>query len=131
MPLAGNKRNPNIRWKIYYHDPETPEYHTTWTNLDGLAKDAPVDGVICIVQPMDGGRAADRVAGADFYAIDEEGKWIGMDADGIRDRTENNIPFRALKNGRWINLDRYQEIMTRAFGDSDFGGTGKFRRVLP
>jgi len=80
---------------------------------------------------MDGGRAVDRVAGADFYAIDEEGKWIGMDASGLQDRRDNNIPFRALKNGRWINLDRYQEIMTRAHGDDDFGGNGRFRKVLP
>jgi hypothetical protein len=129
MALPINKTRPDIRWKIWYHDPESPKYCTSWTNLDGPARDAPTQGVICIVQPVEGGRFRERVAGADYYAIDEEGKWIGMDASGVEDRRENNIPFRALKQGRWINTERYQEIMIRAIGDRDFGGNGKTRAV--
>jgi hypothetical protein len=78
---------------------------------------------------VEGGRYKERISGADYFAIDEEGKWVGMDASGIQDRRENNIPFYALKQGRWINTERYQEIMTRANGDVDFGGDGNFRRV--
>jgi hypothetical protein len=81
------------------------------------------------MQPIEGGRSAEQISGADYYAIDEEGKWTGMDASGVSDRRENNIPFHALKQGRWINTERYQEIMIRAGYDRDFGGDGRLRAV--
>jgi hypothetical protein len=90
--------------------------------MDGPPSDAPTEGVICIVQTADGGRSKDLIHSADYYAIDEEGKWTGMDASGIQDRRENNITFSALKTGRWINTDRYLEIKSRAHNDPDFGG---------
>ena len=124
--LPTNKFNNLVHWKIYYHDPDSLTYHRTWSNLDGPVHEAPVKGVICIIQPIEGGRYKELVCNADFYAMDEEGKWIGMDSNGIRDRKENQIPFYGLKEGRWINTERYQEILSRAKEDPDFGGTGKY-----
>ena len=115
-----NKVNPLVKWKIYYHDPDALGYYSTFSNLDGSAEDAPIHGVIVIYQPMYNGRAVDRVMGGDFYAVDEEGKWVGMDASGIQDRKDNNIPYSALKTGRWINTERFQDILYLADGDPDF-----------
>jgi hypothetical protein len=129
MALPTNRVNPKVHWKIWYHDPDSPRYCTTWTNRDGPARDAPTTGVICITQPVFGGRYREIICNADYYAIDEEGKWTGMDQSGIDDRTANNIPFHALKQGRWINTERFQEILSRARGDVHFGGNGKFRAV--
>jgi hypothetical protein len=125
MALPKNRAHATIQWKIWYHDPESPTYCTTWSNQDGPAKEAPVEGVICVVQTADQGRSKDIVCQGDYYAIDEEGKWIGMDASGVADRRENNLHFHALKNGRWINTDRYQEIKSRAHNDPDFGGLNR------
>jgi len=125
MVLPVNKVNPALQWRIYYHAPDVGEYFSTYSNLDGAAEDAPVQGVICIVQPTDGGRCREVVFGGDYFAMDEEGKWIGMDANGITDRDANNIPYSALKEGRWINTDRFNEIYSRAFNDVDFGGLGR------
>lgn len=129
MALPRNKSHPTMQWKIYYHDPNRSDKFFTYSNLDGSAADAPVDGVICIVQPIEGGRFRERLAGGDHYAIDEEGKWVTFNESGLVERDANNIPYSHLKNGRWINLERYQEILTRAHGDVDFGGNGKFRAV--
>ncbi len=115
-----NKANPLIEWKIYYHDPDAPNYYSTFSNLDGKAEDAPVHGVIVIQQPIENGRGIDKVANGDYYALDEEGKWIGMDAAGLEERRRNNIPFSALKEGRWINLERFWDILYLAGDDSDF-----------
>jgi len=125
MTLPVNKVNPDIQWRIYYHDPEAEDYFNTYSNQDGTAEDAPVQGVICIVQPVDKGRMKDIVMQGDYYAVDEEGKWIGMDDNGIADRDANNIPYTALKEGRWINTDRFNEIYSRALNDVDFGGLGR------
>ena len=127
--LPINKFNHLVHWKIYYHDPDSPTYHKTWSNLDGPSHEAPSYGVICIVQPVEGGRYKEVVANADYYAQDDEGKWHGMGESGLKDRREHNIPFYALKAGRWINTERYQEILSRANTDPDFGGNGKFRMV--
>lgn len=129
MALPRNKSNPDVHWKIYYHDPTAPDYFSTYSNLDGSAADAPEYGVLVIVQPTEGGRYRERVCNGDYYAVDEEGKWVTFNESGLDDRKKNNVPYSHLKNGRWINLERYQEIMTRAFGDIDFGGDGKFRAV--
>jgi hypothetical protein len=125
MTLPVNLINPDLHWRIYYHDPEAEDYFSTYSNQDGEPDDAPVYGVICIVQPMSGGRWRDVVVQGDYYAVDEEGKWIGMDDNGIADRDANNIPYSALKEGRWINTDRFNEIYSRAFNDVDFGGLGR------
>ena len=115
-----NKANPLIKWKIYYHDPEAKRYYSMFSNLDGRAEDAPIHGVIVIQQPIENGRGIDRVMGADFYALDEENKWIGMDANGVQERTDNNVPFSALKEGRWINTDRFWDILYLTSDDKDF-----------
>ncbi len=129
MALPRNKFNPDVQWRIYYHDPDRADKYFTYSNLDGRAADAPTDGVQCIIQPIEGGRFRHIVSAGDHYAIDDEGKWVTFNADGLQERIRNNIPYFHLKNGRWINLERYQEIRTRAFGDVDFGGNGKFRAV--
>jgi hypothetical protein len=110
----------SVKWKIWYHDPESPTYCRTWSSLDGSALDSPFQGVICITQWVDGGRHFERVCNGDYYAIDEEDKWIGIDSRGIQDRRENNIKFHSLKQGRWVNTDRFRDIMERAFKDPDF-----------
>ena len=115
-----NKVNPLIKWKIYYHDPDAPNYYSTFSNLDGTAEEAPVQGVIVIQQPIENGRGVDAVSNGDFYALDEEGKWIGMDESGKQDRIDNHIPFSALKEGRWINTERYWDILYLADDDKDF-----------
>ncbi len=122
-----NKANALIKWKIYYHDPDAPNYYSTYSNLDGSAEDAPVYGVILIQQPIENGRGIDQVADGDYYALDEEGKWIGMDPNGLKDRQLNNIPFSALKEGRWINLERYWDIRYLAGDDKDFVETQENR----
>jgi len=127
--LPVNKYNHLVHWKIYYHDPNSPTYHRTWSNLDGPSHEAPLHGVICILQPMAGGACKEIVCGGDFYAMDEEGKWIGMDESGVKDRLEHSISYYSVKHGRWINTDRFQEIMSRAKGDPDFGGDGSFNPV--
>ena len=129
MALPRNKSHPTMQWKIYYHDPDARDYFSTYSNLDGGAADAPDTGVVCIIQPIVGGRYREKVAGGDYYAIDEEGKWVTFNEDGLQDRIDNNIPYYHLKNGRWINNERYGEILVRAFVDVDFGGSGKVRRV--
>jgi hypothetical protein len=115
-----NKANPLIKWRIYYHDPEAKDYYSTFSNLDGRAVEAPVNGVIVIQQPIENGRGIDQVSNGDYYALDEENKWIGMDALGLQDRIDNNIPFSALKEGRWINLERFWDILYLAADDKDF-----------
>ena len=115
-----NKANPLITWKIYYHDPDAPNYYSTFSNLDGRAEDAPVNGIVLIQQPMENGRGVDVVLYGDYYALDEEGKWIGMDANGLQDRRDNDIPFSALKQGRWINTERFIDIQYLARDDADF-----------
>lgn len=127
--LPINKFNRMVKWKIYYHDPESPTYHRTWSNLDGPEWEAPIQGVICIIQPIEGGKFKEVIHNANFYAIDEEGKWIGMNKSGIKDRIENSIPYYSLKEGRWINTDRYQEILSRARQDPDFGGNGTYNPI--
>lgn len=122
MTWPRNKANAEIKWKIWYHDPNSPTYYTTYSNLDGPPRDAPVQGVICIVQTSDGGRSKDMVHNADFYIIDEEGKWTGCDQSGLDDRQANSIPYHALKHGRWVNTDRHQAIRSAAHNDLDFGG---------
>ena len=126
MALPRNLSHATIQWKIWFHDPKSPTYCTSWSNMDGPPSDAPAEGVICIVQTADGGRSKDLIHSADYYAIDEEDKWTGMDASGVQDRRENNITFRALKTGRWINTDRYLEIKSRAHNDPDFGGLDRY-----
>jgi hypothetical protein len=64
--IVPNKVNPLIKWKIYYHDPNSRNYFSTYSNLDGSAEDAPVQGVILIHQPVEEGRGVDKVSGADF-----------------------------------------------------------------
>ncbi|KKN92416.1 hypothetical protein LCGC14_0209070 [marine sediment metagenome] len=115
-----NKANPLITWKIYYHDPNSKDYYSTFSNLDGTAEQAPVNGVIVIQQPIENGRGIDQVTNGDYYALDEENKWIGMDVLGLQDRIDNNIPFTALKEGRWINLERFWDILYLAGDDKDF-----------
>lgn len=115
-----NRANPLIEWKIYYHDPDAKDYYSTFSNIDGTAEEAPVYGVILIQHPILDGRAVGKVSGADYYALDEEKKWIGMDALGLQDRIDNSIPFSALKQGRWINLERYWDILYLADDDKDF-----------
>lgn len=115
-----NKVNPLVKWKIYYHDPNSHNYYSTYSNLDGSAEGAPVHGVILIHQPIEEGRGVDKITGADFYALDEEGIWTGMDASGVQDRIDNNIPFTALKEGRWVNTERFWDILYLAGDDADF-----------
>ena len=115
-----NRANPLIIWKIYYHDPDSPDYYSTFSNLDGTAESAPTQGVIVIQQPIENGRGIDQVASTDFYAIDEEGKWIGMDILGLQDRIDNNLPVIALKEGRVINLERFWDILYLTADDKDF-----------
>lgn len=129
MALPINKFNPDVQWKIYYHDPDKADKYFTYSNLDGRAANAPIDGVICIIQPVEGGRYKETIASGDHYAMDEEGRWVTFMADGLQERIDNNIPYNHLKNGRWISTERYQEIRTRAYGDVDFGGNGKFTAV--
>jgi len=129
MALPINKVRPEMRWKIYYHDPDRRDKFFTYSNLDGSAAGAPDFGIVCIVQPIWGGRERTYVAGGDWYAIDEEGKWVTFNDSGLQDRKDNNIPYSHLKQGRWINDERYAEILTRAHGDADFGGNGKYRKV--
>ncbi len=124
-----NKANPLITWKIYYHDPDAPNYYSTFSNLDGTAEEAPIQGVVLIQQPIENGRGIDRVMYGDFYALDEEGKWIGMDQLGLNDRINNNIPFSALKEGRWINLERFWDIIYLAGDDADFVSTQEGRKT--
>jgi len=126
MPIAPrrddivNKANPLIVWKIYYHDPDAPNYFSTFSNLDGRAVNAPEFGVVLIQQTSENGRGIDVVLYGDYYAMDEEGKWIGMDALGKADRDLNNIPYSALKQGRWINTERFHDITYLAGDDKDF-----------
>ncbi len=115
-----NKANPLIKWKIYYHDPTAKDYYSTYSNLDGEAEDAPTQGVVVIQQPIENGRGIDQVVNGDYYALDEENKWIGMDALGLQDRIDNNIQFSALKEGRWINLERFWDILYLSADDKDF-----------
>ena len=117
---VSNKVNPLIEWKIYYHDPLSKDYYSTFSNLDGTAEEAPINGVIVIQQPIESGRGIDQVANGDYYALDEENKWIGMDALGLQDRIDNSIPFSALKEGRWINLERFWDILYLSADDKDF-----------
>lgn len=128
-----NRANPLILWKVYYHDLDAPNYFSTFSNLDGTADSAPVQGVILIQQPIENGRGIDRVAGGDYYAIDEEGKWIGMDAAGKQDRDDNNIPYFSLKEGRWINTERFWDILYLAGDDPDFveNPEGRTTRLPP
>ena len=129
MALPRNKSHPTMQWKIYYHDPNAPERTTTYSSDDGSPADAPEFGVICIVQPIWGGRERTQLRGGKYYAVDEEGKWVTFNEDGLQDRKDNRIPYYHLKEGRWINDDRYGEVITKAYGDADFGGDGKYRKV--
>jgi hypothetical protein len=122
MAWPTNRSNPDLKWKIWYHDPNDPNHYNTFSNQDGPPRDAPTHGVVCIVQTCDGGRSKDMWDGQDYYIIDEEGKWIGVSQHGIDDRDARGIPYRALKHGRTVNTDRYQEIRSRAHNDPDFGG---------
>ena len=110
-----------MNWKIYYHSPDSPEYYWTRSDEEVSAEDAPEYGVLCIVQFYSDHSNKDVIMGSDYYAIDEEGRWTGMNADGLEDRKKNNIPFSALKVGRQINTERFLRILMFARRDTDFG----------
>lgn len=114
-----NPTTPGLLWKIYYYDPERVEVMKTFTNLDGTPAEAPEDLVLCILSVTEEG-ARYELTNADYYFVDNEGKWGGAYLTGLQDRDRLNIPHDPVKNGYWVNTDRWNEACRVWGADTDF-----------
>lgn len=133
--IAQNPRNPLIFWRLYYADSTKPNDYYTFDNLDGTPEEAPVDNVICILQfrvdqsvdtvsqinTDDVKVHSDCFMGKDLYFMNENGRWqAGEDHPTLEERRDRGIPYSAVKNGYWTDLETYKRILQIASFDTDF-----------
>lgn len=128
-----------LLWRIFYSDGRT------FSNEDGSAKEAPDEGVICIVYPDE---LVGRVImhGWDwYYWVDEHDPWVGpetiyeeinqwwgSDKSGVDDRKRNGLAIKHVKQGRTATNTRYSFIMGMADKDPDFPHkSGKRKKEHP
>lgn len=106
-----NPTTPGLLWRIYYYDPENPDVPKTFSNLDGTVAEAPDTLVMCILMTTANGDRFELTT-ADYYFVDNEGKWGGGDAWGVEDRNKKSIPYENIKYGYWVNMDRWNKLVT-------------------
>jgi hypothetical protein len=114
-------------WRIYYSD------GSTFDHTQGEPHEAPAEGVLCIValdrhgrRYIASGHAADgrdeRLPGryAQFFRYDRDsGEWWPMDMPGLFDALRRNVVY-AFKEGRSVDNEIFQAVLTRAHNDPDF-----------
>lgn len=103
-----------IDWRIYYADA------STFSSDDGSAHEAPAFGVQAICQ-RDADVGLETLHAFDYYLY-MDGRWNGLCGhDGLVDQLSAHAPdIEALKAGRQIPRQQYQDIMRRALHDPDF-----------
>ena len=121
-----------MEWRIYYDD------GSTFDNLDGAPWEAPGRGIICVVQPDPSPEMysvnTQVLQGHPFYWYHVEwGYWLHSDRDGILDQltADRGNQVCAVKMGRWLDFNKYREILETAKNDFDFpkkSGTSKAER---
>lgn len=114
-----NPTTPGLLWKIYYYDPNNVDVMQTFSNLDGTVAEAPDSFVMCILMCTENGDRFELTT-ADYYFVDNEGKWAGMDVWGQEDRDKFNIPYENIKYGYWVNMDRWNEVCSTWGRDKSF-----------
>ena len=83
-------------WKIYYDNGQT------YSSDDGSWDDAPLDGVLFVVEVAKGGKV-NVLSGNDFYLrIDDT-----VMATGDMNALLRRFPF--IKYGRWVSHRRFEE----------------------
>jgi hypothetical protein len=92
-------------WTVFYAD------DSTFTSSDGDPEDAPLDGVLVIIDETHGRRI---VQGHDYYAwID--GEWAGgMRADLDRWIRAGYVHPGSVKFGLYVGSDHYRQVVERA-----------------
>lgn len=100
-------------WIIYYGD------ETTFSSDDGSPSDAPGINVQIIVQRNRDPREKNYLVWqSDYYRWDAENKiWLGVDLFGLWDYLFNSIGNKAVKSGRAIDSDIFDELVKLAKGN--------------
>lgn len=92
------------RWAIYYDD------GSIFTSEDGTWNDAPLDGVLFVLQKV-GDRAIPQ-SGADFYyLIDDTVAATGDLGPFLRS-------LKIIKFGRWTSIKKYEAVSRRVAEDA-------------
>jgi hypothetical protein len=101
-----------IRWRIWY------EGGATFSDLDGIAFDAPARGVQAIAQAEPSvGRQIN--AHRDFYWWrPEKGQWFGGDIFGLWDYLVEPGPKKVIF-GRSVKNEEYDAVIKRVLADPD------------
>ena len=101
-----------MNWRIYYDT-------QTFDSTDGSPNEAPSYGVICVVQPD---KSVGRVIVQrwDYYVF-RQGEWYGHHLDGLLyELLHHADEIEAVKAGRTIETELYEEICQQANNDKDF-----------
>lgn len=94
-----------MRWAIYYDD------NSVFTSEDGAWEDAPLDGVLFVLQKFDGDIVHTQ-SGADFYYL------VDDTAVGTGDLGPFLRSLKVVKFGRWTSIKRYEEVSKRVTRDA-------------
>ena len=114
-------------WKIYYSD------GSTFDDSQGGAVEAPGLGIVVISYTLSTGDRS-LLYGWDYYFFNSEYiDWQGADLFGLLDNLTNDRKnvLRAVKAGRTIPLERFNEILHSAIVDDYIPTTGDQKRVTP
>ncbi len=106
-----------MQWKIYYDD------GTTFDSSQGLPSEAKPLGIQCIMQD-DVKEGKYLVSRFDYYWF-EKGRWFGGDLFGLYDYL---LRSGAVKFGRWIPNDKFEDVVERAKSDPDFPKSNSWRQ---
>lgn len=106
-----------LNWRIYYGD------GTTFDDSMGSPFEAPSINVQVIVgYDRDNGRQMLHFWDWYYYRNDDIGEWWGADIHGLLDQLlhDKKGEIIAVKQGRTLGNNAYQEIVKRAQADPDF-----------
>lgn len=93
-----------MRWRIFYDD-------GSWSQGDGVPRNARVDGVICIVQKLPDEPRCQVIHTCDLYWW-FDGMWWGGDLIGFLDASARGASW--VKEGRTIRTEKFAEILGEA-----------------
>ncbi len=88
-------------WKIFYDD------GSTFSNDDGLAEEAPVDGILAIVERRQNNTVMNHHAKEYYYWTGEN--WVSGGVGAMERWMRKELP--ALKYGRWTKESIWQKVI--------------------
>ena len=101
-----------LTWRIYYGD------GSTYDNTLGTPLDAPpLDVQVIVYAHKTEGRKIIHLWDWCYWVGDE---WWGSDLHGLLDQLLHTNNVTAVKQGRNVKNETYQELLKRAINDADF-----------